>query len=105
MPKGYKINYEPHGDILAWIVQFNMWVILGHYQGKTPPARARGAYITKPHDTACANYFPSQRPRRDEQAMTAQREVQEDPELAAEVERLWRERSTKPMYDNDGTKG
>lgn len=99
MPKGYKFNTTPHGDILGWIERTRTWGRIGHYIGSTPPARMRGTYVTRPHDVACANYVPAHRPRRDEQALAAQQEVRDDPKLAADIERLWRETSIRQGED------
>lgn len=90
-----RINPKNHVDVWGWILSVKSWGMLALLPEDQAPGednRPRGAYITKPHDTACGRYIPANSPRKDRQALAAQREVEDDPQLAAEIERLWRAR-------------
>lgn len=100
---GGRFNPVSHVDVYGWIERLRVWVIVTHNiaLADIPDERPRGMYISRAHDTSCGGHMPADRPYKNREAKAAQQEVRDDPQLAAEVERLWRERSS----NNDGTKG
>lgn len=89
-----------HYDILGWIERVGVWGTLGLWWDlDNPPERTPGTVVTPTHDMACGRHVPGVRLRKRagtvSDAMLAQQEVRESPELAAEIEARWRKHSRK----------